>query len=83
MLRDTVWEKLHKEMLVARISKPHASWPMHTICLPPPPPGVVAKKAPGKYGFIHNPYFPRDESVNDAIDQALCALSMLLMLWSE
>ena len=62
---EIVSAKIPKELAAGRLAGPFDSPPFPNFRVSPL--GVVPKKAPGEYRFIHHLLFSRDASVNDGI----------------
>lgn len=62
-----ILEKINTEITSGRIAGPFSSEPFKHFIISPV--GVVPKKTPGKYRFIHHLSHPRGFSVNDGISE--------------
>ena len=65
---DVVSAKLEKEIAAGRIAGPFPKIPFPN--LPVSPLGVVPKKVPREFRFIHHLSFPHGSSINDGIPSA-------------
>ena len=67
-----VWEKINKEIAAGRLAGPFSSIPFQNFKMSPI--GLVPKREPGEYRWIHHLSYPPGESLNDNIDPALCSV---------
>ena len=66
-------ESIHLELAAGRIAGPFSETPFPNIQVSPL--GLVPKKAPNEFRFIHHLSYPEGNSINDYIPSQFCTVS--------